>query len=293
MENKNFNKLLKYIKENDIVVKYQTIFDRFFSYETLYLISEEEIEEIISLDIYESVIKLFEVLNSVKIPDNIKKYILSIDDFEILKYCLRLSVCKNFDDENKKFEYIKALGESKSESVRYAYGVASSKLYINSDDGVKYVEEIGKCNSDIIIPIIDILHNRKCRNDDELFNFLELVKEVKEEYIAEYMSKLFKNEYDYENRVPLSYISVLLSSKGSNQAFYAYSILTNEKMLKRDDVSLIALIVAMSDDEEVYNKYNLFVNSDFLDNSATSVAIYNMIRDDLMSSHSKVKTKLI
>ena len=129
--------------------------------------------------------------------------------------------------------------------------------------------------------------------NSELFNFIELVKETKQEYIAQYMAKLFKNEYDYGNRVLLSYISVLLSSKGSNQAFYAYNILTNEKMLKRDDISLIALIVAMSDDEEVYNKYNLFVNSDFLDNSDTSIVIFNTVRDDLMSSHSKVKAKLI
>ena len=177
--------------------------------------------------------------------------------------------CQNDNEDennsNEKYEYIKALSESNSDSVRFTYGVASSKLYINSDDGLSYVKMISKCKSEVAIHLINILHSKKYREDDELYEFINIVKDAKEAYIAEYMVDLFKNEDSNEERISISNMSILMNSKGRRQAYYAKSVLTNEKLIEIGTSESIAKVLVSCEDEEKANKIYSSILNDKID----------------------------
>lgn len=278
MENKNMKRLLNYIKGNDIIKKYQIIFDKYFNFESLLLISDEDVDKIICTDEYFSIINLYEVINDVKIDDDIKQYIHSLEDKEVIKYCLRLSISQEFDNEEKKYEYIKALGKSNRDSVRFAYGIASSKLYIESIDGIDYVRMISGCKGEVALHLIDILHSNKYRNDENFYEFINLVKDTKEAYIAEYMVDLFKNEDSIIERIPVSSMAILMCSKGRKQAYYASNILTNDILIEKGLSNSIAFMIAMCEEEEIAHKAYLTI----MDNSIINNDDIMTIIDNLM-----------
>ena len=262
--------LLMFIKRYDIVRKYQITFDKYLDLEKLLLIDDKDIDRIMCENESYSLITLYEIINGVKINDDIKEYISLLDDNEVIRYCLRLSISQEFKNDEEKEEYIKALSESNSDSVRFAYGIASSKLYINSDDGIEYVKMISKCKSDVAIHLIDILHTKSYREDDELYEFINLVKDAKEGYIAEYMVDLFKNEDTNVERPSISSISILMNSKGRRQAYYASSILTSERLIESGNSNKLASIIACcEDDEKAKNIYSSILSSDEIDLDST------------------------
>lgn len=253
----NASRLTKYIEENDIVRLYQMTFDKYLDIKIFDLLSEEEINLIINLDKFEVIVFLYEKFNNIKINDEIKKYIYSLEDGEIKKYCLRLSITDEFKTESDKLNYIKALSESNNDVVKFAYGIASTSQYIDSDIGVEYVKVVGKCNDNIMVPLIYFLHSNIDIDDSNTLEFASLLKNVKEDYIAEYMISLFKNENTNIDRIPLSHISVLMCSKGSRQAYYAHNILKNEMLVEKGVSSSIAFIIATCEDEEKAHKLYL------------------------------------
>lgn len=206
-------KLLKYLKDKDIARKYQIIFDRLFNYESLELITDKEASKIMCENEYESIIRLYEVVNNVKLDEDIKNYIYSLNKPEVIKYSLRLLVSKDFHDDEKKKEYIYALSESCEESIRYAYGIASSKAYINKEDGIEFVKEIGSCNEYIALNLINIVHSEHFINDKNLLKFIKMVKDIEDESIIEYIRCLFENEYFSRERMSLDNMIEILESK--------------------------------------------------------------------------------
>jgi len=177
----NERRLLEHLKKHQIIQKYQLIFDKYFKEELLLKISDSEINEIICDNEYKSVVRLYEIVNDTKINDDILNNIYSLDDFEIIRYCLRLSISNDFDDDNKKYEYLKALSKSNSEVVRYAYGVASSKQFIDKIDGIKYVKMIGNCNDDIALILMYFLHNNNIMNREDAYQITSLIAQCNDE----------------------------------------------------------------------------------------------------------------
>jgi len=276
MENRNMKNLLNHIKKYDLVRKYQLTFDKYFDFEKLLLIDDKDVDRIIGNNEYYSLIELYEIINSIKINNEIKEYICLLDDNEVIKYCLRLSTLDDFNSDEEKCEYVKALSESNSDSVRFTYGVASSKLYINSEDGLLYVKMISKCKSDVLVQLIDILHTKKYREDEEFFEFINIVKDAKEGYIAEYMVDLFKNEDTQLERLSISNMALLMASKGRKQAYYAKNILTNEKLTHNGTSESIAkILVSCEDEEKAYNIYSSILNDKISLNE-----IANIVNDD-------------
>jgi len=134
------------------------------------------------------------------------------------------------------------------------------------------------------------LHSEKYRNDEELFEFVKLVKDVKKYYIAEYMIDLFKNEDTHIERIPISYMSILMNSKGRKQAYLSHKILTNEELLKREDVTVITLLIAMCDDEDkAYNAFETVVDKDNINNEELFDVVFNIVNEDLINGKVKVK----
>lgn len=250
------SRLTRYLEENNIVRLYQITFDKYLDTKLFDLLSEDDINLIINLDKYESMVFLYEKFNNIKIDNQIKKYIYSLENDEIKRYCLRLSISDEFKIESAKLEYIKVLSESDSNVVKFAYGIASSKQYIDSDFGIDYVKTVGKCSDNIMIPLVYFLHSNIDINDSNTLNFINLLKNVKEDYIAEYMISLFKEHGNIE-RIPLSHISVLMCSKGSRQAYYAHNILKNEMLVEKGVSSAIAFIIATCENEEKAHKLYL------------------------------------
>lgn len=250
----NASRLTKYIEENDIVRLYQMTFDKYLDTKLFSSLNENEINLIINLDKYESIVFLYEKFNNVKINEEIKKYIYSLSNNEIKRYSLRLSISDEFKTNNKKLDYIKALSESESSAVKFAYGIASNKKYIDSDFGIDYVKLVGKCDDNIMLPLIYFLHSNINIDDSNTFEFVNLLTSVKEEYIATNMISLFKNE-----SIPLSHISVLMCSKGSTQTYYAHNILKNVTLVDKGVSTNIAFIIATCEDEE--KAYKLYLSS--------------------------------
>lgn len=276
MENRNMKNLLNHIKKYDLVRKYQLTFDKYFDFEKLLLIDDKDIDRIIGNNEYYSLIELYEIINGIKINNEIKEYICLLDDNEVIKYCLRLSTLDDFNSDEEKCEYVKALSESNSDSVRFTYGVASSKLYINSTDGLLYVKMISKCKSDVLVHLIDILHTKKYREDEEFFEFINIVKDTKEGYIAEYMVDLFRNEDTQLERISISNMAILMASKGRRQAYYAKNILTNEKLTHNGTSESIAKVLVSCDDEE--NAYKIY--SSILNNKMNVEEISNIVNKE-------------
>lgn len=211
------NDLLKYIKEHDIIRKYQMIFDRLFKYEELEFINDMEAREIICENEYESIVKLYEKVNNEKICDDIKKHIYSLNKPEVIKYCLRLAISKEFDDDEKKKEYIYALSESNEDVIRYAYGIASSKDYIEKKDGIEFVKEMGSCSSYLALSITNILHSKYFIDDEYSLEFIKYLKEIEEESIIEYLTYLLENEDFSVERMSLSNIIKIFQNEQSKQ----------------------------------------------------------------------------
>lgn len=276
MENRNMKKLLKYIKEYDIVRKYQIIFDKYLDFEKLLLIEDKDLNRVMCNNEYYSLLGLYEIINGIKINDEIKEFICLLDNTEVKKYCLRLSTLQDFDSDEEKFKFIKALSESDSDSVRFTYGVASSKLYINSDDGISYVNMISKCKSDVAIHLLEILHSKKYREDNDLYEFVNIVKDAKDGYIAEYMVDLFKNEDSPLERISIFNIAILMNSKGRRQAYYAKNVLTNEKLIENGISERIAKILVSCEDEGKTSK----IYSSILDDKINLDEIINSLNVD-------------
>lgn len=271
-------RLLSYLKEKDIIRKYQIIFDKYFNYDLLNLVNKDEINELISSNEYEAVIKLYEIVNSKKINEDIKLHILSLESPLKIKYSLRLAISNAFNSDEDKTQYISALCESNEDVVRYAYQIANSNLYINSIDGINCVKMVGKCNEEVLLQVLDILHSPKYREDEEFNDFLSLIKDCKEDYIAKYMGDLFKNEDNDLKRVPMSSISILLCSKGSKQAYYAYKILSDEKIRNKGNIDVIALLIAMCDDERIAkNTYEIVLDEINLYEDYPSNKVYDIM----------------
>jgi hypothetical protein len=72
----NIKRFLKFLSEEDIIMKYQIIFNRVLCYDELLKIKEEDIEKIISSSQIDAVIKLYEVINFRKINEQLKECIL-------------------------------------------------------------------------------------------------------------------------------------------------------------------------------------------------------------------------
>ena len=250
----NTSRLTRYIEENDIVRLYQMTFDKYLDTKLFSLLNENEINLIINLDKYESIVFLYEKFNNVKIDEEIKKYIYSLSNNEIKRYSLRLSISDEFKTNDRKLDYIKALSESESSAVKFAYGIASTKKYIDSDFGIDYIKLVGKCDDNIMIPLIYFLHSNINIDDNKTLEFVNLLTSVKEEYIATNMISLFKNE-----SIPLSHISVLMCSKGSAQTYYAHNILKNVTLVDKGVSTNIAFIIATCEDEE--KAYKLYLSS--------------------------------
>jgi len=275
MENRNMKNLLKYIKKYDIVRKYQITFDKYLDFEKLLLIDDKDVDRIIGNNEYYSLIDLYENINGIKIYNEIKEYVCLLDDNEVIRYCLRLSTLDCFNTEEEKLEYIKALSMSSSDSVRFAYGVASSKLYINTKDGIEYVKMISECKRDVAIHLLEVLHSKKYREDVDLYEFISIIKDAKEGYIAEYMVDLFKNEDSPIERPSISNISILMNSKGRRQAYYAKSVLINEKLIENGTSESIAKILVSCEDELIANK----IYSDILNNQVNIDEIFKTVNN--------------
>lgn len=289
---KNKKMLLEYLKNKDIIILYQSSFDKFLDLSQIDLISNKDIDSIICENKYESIIRLYETINNVKISENIKDYIYSLSDANIIKYCLRLAVSQDFSNDELKLDYIKALSLSNESVVKYTYQVAASNLYNSSSDGIKYVEAVGKCNEVSLLSLMHILHSKKYRDDDELLPFINLVKDVDKDYIIEYMVDLFKNGDSDAKRIPLSYISILMSSKGITQAKYVNKILCEEELVKREDISIIALLIAMCDEEDkIYKVYEIIKDKNMANNEQLFDIIYNIINYNMTDSKVKIKEK--
>lgn len=257
----NASRLTKYIEENDIVRLYQMTFDKYLDTNLFSSLNDNEINLIINLDKYESIVFLYEKFNNVKIDEEIKKYIYSLSNNEIKRYSLRFSISDEFKTNDRKLDYIKALSESESSTVKFAYGIASNKKYIDSDFGIDYVKLVGKCDDNIMIPLIYFLHSNINIDDSNTFDFVNLLTSVKEEYIATNMISLFKNE-----SIPLLHISVLKCSKGSAQTYYAHNILKNVTLVDKGVSTNIAFIIATCEDEEkAYKLYLSSIDEDVID----------------------------
>lgn len=277
----NIKNFFKFLKDNDIIMKYQIVFNRVLSYEELLAINEEDINKIISGSQIDAVIKLYEVINSIEVNQNIKEYILSLDSDEKIKYCLRLAVFDNFDNDLDKMNYVKALNESNEDVVKYAYNIAMSPLYKDTTDRIDYIKMIGKSKEECILSALDILYNPIYRKDEDLYEFMELVSLAKEDYIVEYMKYLFIEK----ERIPMSYIRTLLCSKGSKQAYYTYKILNDEKALKKDNIDVIAMLIATCEDENLKNKYETLIYDLNMEDEYPAYKAYDII-------NSKVKVKI-
>lgn len=289
---KNKKKLLEYLKNEDIIILYQSSFDKYFDLNKIDLISDKEIDSIICDNKYESVIRLYEVINNVKIDENIKQYICSLSNAKVIRYCLKLAISQDFVNDDLKLEYIKALSLSNEEVVKYTYQVAASKLYNSSDDGIKYVKAAGKCNEVALLSLIHILHSKKYSSDDELLPFMNMVKDVDKDYIIDYMIDLFKNEDSNTERIPLSYMSILISSKGITQASYVNKILIDEELIKRDDISIIALLVSMCEDvDKAYEAYEII--KDNKNNEQLFDIVFDIVNENTINSKVKIKRKHI
>ena len=104
------------------------------------------------------VLKLYEVINNVKVSEDIKEYIDSLEDMEKIKYSLRLSVSSSFDDEELKLSYIDTICQIENDDVvKYAYAVANDKRINSNSNGIEYVKIVGNTKKEISIRIRDLL----------------------------------------------------------------------------------------------------------------------------------------
>ena len=146
---------------------------------------------------------------------------------------------------------------------------------------------ISKCKSDVLVHLIDILHTKKYREDEELYEFISIVKDAKEGYIAEYMVDLFKNEDTQAKRISIYKMSILMDSKGRKQAYYAKNVLTNEKLIESGTSESFAKVIASCEDEDKANNiYSSILNGkinmgeilDILNNPSEKVDMISLLK---------------
>lgn len=213
MDDRNKMNFFKYLKDNDIVRKYQIIFDKLFNFDSLELINDKEIAEIMCEDEIKSIVKLYEIVNSVKISEDIKSYIFSLDNIEVMKYCLRLAVNISFYSTDKMKEYIYALGNSNPDVVRYNYGIASSQIYIEKEDGVYFVKEYGKCNERLAFNLLDILYSDCYKDDIYLLEFIKTVREINDKNVIDYINCLVEIQNFSIEKISLKEMIKLIQEK--------------------------------------------------------------------------------
>jgi len=281
MNNINMKKLLRLFRNNNIIELYEDIFDKVFDLKKIVLISDEDAFEIMCNSDIMCVVKLYEVINNVCISEKVKEYIQTINDREKIKYILRLAISNSFDNEELRLNYIDTICEVEdNESIKYAYAVANDKRVNSNENGLEYVRIVGNTKKDISIHIRDLLLQNGFLDDVDAFEFVKTLSYAKEEYIVEYMISLYNSKI-FEEKIPVEYLSVLLSSKGITQAQYAYDILKNKEMMKRKDGLFIALAIATR--EETYQAergYIALTDKNLLEREDASQLIFEIITSD-------------
>lgn len=73
------------------------------------LIDDDDVDKIICDNEYYSIANLYEIITGININDDIMKYICSLEENEVIKYCLRLPVSQEFINEEKNLNILKHL----------------------------------------------------------------------------------------------------------------------------------------------------------------------------------------
>lgn len=274
--------LLNYIKENDIIRIYQMSFDELFDINFISNLSNDDVKSIIFNNKYECAVKLYEFINNIKINSDILNYIYSLNDEKIIRYCLRMSISKKILNDKLKLEYVEVISKSNSDVVQYTYSLLNSDLYCNKDDSILFAKIISQMNANALGPLSYLLYDPSYRDDSEIYNFTNLVKDVENDYVIEDMINLFT----LDNRPSLSNMSTVMCSKNSNNAYLVSELLKNPILNEREDVIIILMMIAMCEESNSAKEAYNYVLENICD-----INLYNSVFEIVNNTNIKVKQK--
>lgn len=269
MQNAQMKKLLLFLRENNVINEYETLFDKVLNFELLFKLKNSDVTDIINSDMPS--VRLYELINNIKIDDSIIDYIYHIKDINIKKYSLRIAV-SNVIPKSTKLEYVLCL--SNSNNVRYTYSLIMNDKIRNNENCKKYLDIVSKSNSEVSIQIRDLLFENVFLENEKTLDVCKIVSKTNKEYIARYMIELYKNKVLNKEEVKLEDLSILLYSKGLKQTLYTYELLNDNEFINRDDHILIAFFIATAQhDYQAYNGYIAMNNEDIKnkDNILTTI----------------------
>ena len=276
MQNTQMKKLLLFIRENHVIKEYESLFDKMFDFESLFKLKNSDVSDIVNSDMPS--VKLYELVNNIKIDDNITDYIYHLKDVNFKKYALRIAASNIINNEDK-FEYIRSLCHSKNvNNARYTYSLIMNDSIRNNENCKEYVDIVSKSNSEVSVQIRDLLFENTFFENDKILDVCKIVSKADKEYIARYMIELYKNKVLSDEAISLEDISVLLYSKGIKQASYTYELLNDDEFINRKDHVLIAFFIANANfDYQAYNGYMAMNNEDIKNKDDILTTIIDLV----------------
>ena len=230
-----YKEFLMYLKNNDVIRKYEMLFDKVFDFESLLSIDDSNFSIIMS-DAFLSPVRLYECINNIKIDDKILDYITNLSNEEAIKYSLRLSVSNISNDE--KLKYIKSVCLDNSNTIKYAYSLVVNEDLRRSNRLSKYIELIVNSNIFSAVRMRDLILEK---DDADTLELCNLLSKTDKEYIMDNMIRL----HNFDSTInPI----VLLFSKGEIQSKCAYEVLLNKGKIG-DEAYKYAYLIANSVDE--------------------------------------------
>lgn len=266
MNNGKLRLFLKYLKDNNIIFEYENLFDKVFDFQKLITLSKKDMDDIFN-NSYPT-IRLYEIINNVKIDEKIINYISELKDIKLKKYSLRLAVSNNFNVDDT-LKYINTICNGKEiASSKYAYSLTLNSKVRNNKNCYDYVELVSNTNNEVSIQIRDFLYIKDYIDNEDCLPFCKKVSQTNKDYIARYMIDLYQYKYDNNTKLDVNYISLLLIPNSNIQAKCVYELLKDDKFLEREDaLGCIFLISTTHYDYQAYNAYKAIIDGMIKENS--------------------------
>ena len=245
MVNKDLKEFLKFLKKENIINEYENLFDKIFDFSELLKLSKEDISTIV-FNKELSAVRLYEIINKVKLDDTLIDKFIESDD-SIKKYVIRVLVS---DIEYKEDIIDSFMNGNNEDSVRYSYSLTTKEMFKNDENLRDYVRIISKCNKEVAYQIREFVENEKENNKEIPIEFLHLISTIENPEISDYLFRL----YDLKGFNNINEYMVLSLSNDSENAKNAFIVITDDKLKTRDDMIFVALSLATADTPELSRK---------------------------------------